>query len=260
MNEQRIEQAAVALREARAARRTIPRISEQFDIAGVEAAYAVAEINTRAAVEAGRRIVGKKIGLTSKSVQQQLGVDQPDFGVLFDDMEYLSGAAVPAARLVQPKAEAEVAFVMGHDLNDDVISWGRFLRTIEFALPAIEIVDSVIHDWKITFVDTIADNASCGVYVLGDTPRRIGELDLVACPMRCTVNDVRVSEGAGAGSLGNPLYAAWWLAKELATHGQVLRAGDVVLSGALGPMVAVAPRASIAVEIGGLGAVFCELV
>ncbi|MDO5947037.1 MULTISPECIES: 2-keto-4-pentenoate hydratase [Burkholderia cepacia complex] len=259
MTIQLIEDAAAALREARAARYTIQRISEQFDIAGIDAAYAVAEINTRTSLEAGRRIVGKKIGLTSKAVQQQLGVDQPDFGVLFDDMEYLTGAIVPAARLVQPKAEAEIAFVVGRDLNDDVISWGRFLRAIEFALPAIEIVDSVIHDWKITLVDTIADNASCGLYVLGDTPRRITELDLATCPMQCSVNDVRVSEGSGAACLGNPLYAAWWLAKELAGRGQALRAGDVVLSGALGPMVTVTSGARIAVEIGGLGGVSCEL-
>ncbi|MGF6904748.1 2-keto-4-pentenoate hydratase [Paraburkholderia sp. GAS348] len=259
MTEERIEQAATVLRQARQARTTIPRISETFGIEGIDAAYAVAEINTRAAVAAGNRIIGKKIGLTSKAVQQQLGVDQPDFGVLFDDMEYLTGAVVPAGRLIQPKAEAEIAFVFGRDLDDEVISWGRFLQGVEYVLPAIEIVDSVINDWKITLVDTIADNASCGVYVLGDTPHRISDVDLVACQMRCTVNGDLASQGSGAACLGNPLYAAWWLAKTLAIRNQPLRAGDVVLSGALGPMVAVSSGAQIDVQIDGLGSVSCSL-
>lgn len=259
MKDDRIERAARALSEARRTRTTIARISETFDIGGVDAAYAVAEINTHAALAAGRRIVGKKIGLTSKAVQQQLGVDQPDFGVLFDDMEFLTGAVLPADRLIQPKAEAEIAFVIGRDLDDEVISWGRFLQGIEYALPAIEVVDSVIKDWKITLVDTIADNASCGVYVLGDSPRSISDVDLVACPMRCIVGGSVVSEGTGAACLGNPLYAGWWLAKVLAARGQPLRAGDVVLSGALGPMVAISRGAEIDVQIGGFGSVSCTI-
>lgn len=259
MTDDRFERAAVALRKARQTHTTIPRISETYDIEGVDAAYAVAEINTRAAIDAGNRIVGKKIGLTSKAVQQQLGVDQPDFGVLFADMEYMTGAVLPAGRLIQPKAEAEIAFVVGRDLDDEVISWGRFLHGIEYALPAIEVVDSVIDDWKITLVDTIADNASCGAYVLGHSPRRVSDLDLVACQMRCTVNQSVVSKGSGEACLGNPLYAAWWLAKTLAMRNQPLRAGDVVLSGALGPMVAVSSGAQIDVQIEGLGSVSCQM-
>lgn len=259
MMDERIEQAAAALRQARQARTTIARISETYGIEGVDAAYAVAEVNTRAAVAAGNRIIGKKIGLTSKAVQHQLGVDQPDFGVLFGDMEYLTGSVVPADRLIQPKAEAEIAFVFGRDLDDDVISWGRFLQGVEYVLPAIEVVDSVIKDWKITLVDTIADNASCGVYVLGDTAHRISDVNLVACQMRGTVNGRLVSQGSGAACLGNPLYAAWWLAKTLAFRNQPLRAGDVVLSGALGPMVAVSSGAQIDVQIEGLGSVSCEI-
>lgn len=259
MIDTRIEQAAAALRDARRDRTTIRRISETYGIEGVDAAYAVAEVNTRAALHAGQRIIGKKIGLTSKAVQQQLGVDQPDFGVLFDDMEFLTGAELPSGRLIQPKAEAEVAFVFGRDLDEDVISWGRFLHTIEYALPAIEVVDSVITDWKITLVDTIADNASCGVYVLGDTPRRISDVNLVECKMQCSLNSEVVSEGSGASCLGNPLYAAWWLAKTLSQRGQPLRAGDVVLSGALGPMVPVTKGAVIDVQIHGLGPVSCRM-
>ncbi|MFM0184060.1 fumarylacetoacetate hydrolase family protein [Paraburkholderia nemoris] len=260
MKNERIELAASALWEARQTRTTIARISETFNIEGVDEAYAVAEINTHATLVTGRRIVGNKIGLTSKAVQQQLGVDQPDFGVLFDDMEFLTGAVLPADHLIQPKAEAEIAFILGRDLDEDVISWGRFLQGIEYALPAIEIVDSVIEDWKITLVDTIADNASSGVFVLGDTPRRISDIDLAGCPMRCTANGVLVSEGIGSACLGNPLYAAWWLAKVLAKRDQPLRAGDVVLSGALGPMVAVSKGTEIDVRIDGFGPVSCRIV
>jgi len=259
MTDSRIERAAAALRDARRMRTTIPRVSETFDMEGVDAAYAVAELNTNAALKAGQRIVGKKIGLTSKAVQQQLGVDQPDFGVLFDDMEFVTGAVLPFERLIQPKAEAEVAFVVGRDLDDNVISWGRFLQGIEYALPAIEVVDSAITDWKITLVDTIADNASCGLYVLGNTPRRISDIDLAACRMRCTIDGAAVSEGSGAACLGNPLYAGWWLARTLAERGQALRAGDVVLSGALGPMVAVSNGVHVDVQIDGLGAVSCQM-
>lgn len=259
MTDERITQAAAALRRARHERATIPRVSETYGIEGIDAAYAVAELNTQSALQAGQRIVGKKVGLTSKAVQQQLGVDQPDFGVLFDDMEFITGADLPTGRLIQPKAEAEIAFVFGCDLDDEVISWGRFLRGIEYAVPAIEVVDSAIHDWKITLVDTIADNASCGIYVLGDTPRRISDTDLVACRMHCTVNGEVASEGSGVACLGNPLYAAWWLAKTLAARGQPLRSGDVVLSGALGPMVPVSEGARVQVQIEGLGPVSCQM-
>src|SRR5690606_8244937 len=124
--------------------------------------------------EPGRRIVGKKVGLTSRAVQQQLGVDQPDFGVLFDDMEFLDGDEIPSSRLIQPKVEAEVAFVVGRDLGAQVPSWSEFLNAMAYALPALEIVDSAIADWKISLADTVADNASSALYVLGYQPVDIG--------------------------------------------------------------------------------------
>ena len=183
----RIERAALALREARATRHPIPPVSATHGLAGLAEAYAAAELNVRARLaEPGRRVVGKKVGLTSPVVQKQLGVDQPDFGVLFDDMEYLTGAEIPSARLIQPKMEAEVAFVMGADLGPHVPSWAEFLRAVEYALPALEIVDSAIADWKITLVDTVADNASSALYVLGDQPVSIGRLQLAQLPMTMT--------------------------------------------------------------------------
>ena len=254
-----LQKAAQALRSARSERRTIPRISETFGIHDIDSAYVIGNLNTDDALMHGRRISGKKIGLTSQAVQQQLGVDQPDFGVLFADMEYLTGDEVSSKRLVQPKAEGEVAFVVGRDLEDDAMTWSRFLLGIEYALPAIEIVDSVIDDWKITLVDTVADNASCGVYVLGTTPRRVSDLTLPECKMQFLKNDQAVSEGSGAACLGNPLYAAWWLAKTLVKFGQPLRAGDVVLSGALGPMITCFQGDRLEVQISGLGRVACRI-
>jgi 2-keto-4-pentenoate hydratase len=264
MSSDNIQQAALALREARANRRPIGRISESHGIAGLEAAYAVAEINTRALQDSGRRLVGKKVGLTSKAVQTQLGVDQPDFGLLFDDMEFLNGQDVPMSRLLQPKVEAEVAFVVGRDLTGSTAntppSWAEFLACIAYALPAIEIVDSAITDWKITLVDTVADNASCGLYVLGDQPVALGGLSLGDLGMQMSKGGQVVSVGTGAACLGHPLRAAYWLACTMVARGQGLRAGEVILSGALGPMVPCAAGELITAQIGALGSVSCRMV
>lgn len=252
--------AAAAVLKARRNRQAIGRISESHGIAGLDAAYAVAEINTRAQLEEGRRIVGMKVGLTSKAVQQQLGVDQPDFGILLDDMEFLNGQDIPMSRLLQPKVEAEVAFVMGRDLAGEAPSYGEFLASLAYALPAIEIVDSVVADWKITLVDTVADNASSGLFVLGDQPVTIGSLSLGDLGMQMDKNGQAVSIGAGSACLGHPLRAAFWLAKTMAARGSSLRAGQVILSGALGPMVPVAAGDLVQAQIGALGKVACRMI
>ncbi|WER49016.1 fumarylacetoacetate hydrolase family protein [Cupriavidus sp. WKF15] len=252
--------AAAALREARQSGTPIPPISAGFAIASLEAAYEVAEINTRIRVAEGGRIVGRKIGLTSRAVQLQLGVDQPDFGMLFQDMEFQHAQEVPMRRLMQPKAEAEIAFVVGRELDAGVPSWAEFLRCIAFALPAIEIVDSAIADWKITLADTVADNASCGLYVLGDQPVALGALNLGELGMQMTCNGELASVGGGAACLGHPLRAAFWLARTMAARGAGLQAGEVILSGALGPMVRVVAGDHIHAQIGALGSVACRIV
>jgi 2-keto-4-pentenoate hydratase len=252
--------AALALRQARAQRAPIDRISEAHGVAGLDAAYAVAAINTAARLESGARIVGKKVGLTSKAVQQQLGVDQPDFGLLFDDMEFLDGDAVPTSRLIQPKAEAEIAFVVGRDLTASRPSYADFLSALDCALPAIEIVDSAIRDWKLTLVDTVADNASCGLYVLGNQPVAIGALALGEIGLQMEVNGQIVSVGSGAACLGHPLRAAYWLAQIMGQREEGLRAGEVILSGALGPMVSVEAGDLVHARIGALGSVSCRMV
>ena len=182
--------AAAALRLAREQCLPIAPISTDFQIQGVDAAYAIAEINTRGLVDAGHRVVGKKVGLTSKAVQQQLGVDQPDFGVLFDHMEYLNGQDVSMSRLMQPKVEAEVAFVMGRDLTSQLPTYAEFLASLAYALPALEIVDSAIADWKRSLVDTVADNASCGHQ---EWPGGL-------CRYRCGLSGTSAARGVLAGS------------------------------------------------------------
>lgn len=251
---------AKVLRTARATRTPIAPVSSTHGIEGLEAAYAVADLNTQARLAEGQRIVGLKVGLTSKAVQEQLGVDQPDFGVLFDDMEYLSGQDVPTNRLMQPKIEAEIAFVVGSDLAGTTPSYAEFLTCLVYALPALEIVDSAIADWKIRLVDTVADNASCGVYVLGDQPVLLGQLSLDDLGMCLTKNGTTASVGTGSACLGHPLRAAYWLACVMAARGQGLKAGQVILSGALGPMVPVAAGDHIHAQIGALGSVSCRMV
>ncbi len=253
-----IHSAALALRRARESRTPIDRISEAHGISGLENAYAVAAVNTRHRIEQGSRVVGKKVGLTSKSVQQQLGVDQPDFGVLFDDMEFLDGQSIQTSRLLQPKAEAEVAFVMGKDLKAQHCSYTEFLNSVAYALPAIEVVDSAIEGWKLTLVDTVADNASCGVYVLGNQPVALGSLDLGQLGMHMQINGSVASVGSGVACLGHPLRAAYWLAQTMAQRGEVIYAGEVILSGALGPMASVKAGDDVVADLGRLGRVSCS--
>lgn len=202
----------------------------------LSAAYAVQRHNAERAIAAGRHLVGRKIGLTSKAVQAQLGVDQPDFGTLFADMQ-IEGSVCAADTLIQPKIEAEVAFVLDRDIEDDLIEGPALMRAIGFALPALEIVDSRIESWKITIVDTIADNGSSARFVLGQDPRRLTDLSLGTAGMVMTRNGHDVSLGTGAACLGHPLNAALWLARTMAAHGAPLKAGDIILTGALGPMV-----------------------
>ena len=219
------------------------------------AAYAVQTINTERALATGRRLVGRKIGLTSVAVQQQLGVNQPDYGMLFADMARGDAEDIVLADVLQPKVEAEIAFVLGADLPHAQLTVADLLRAIDFALPAIEIVGSRIRNWDIRLTDTIADNASSGLYVLGSRPVALADFDPRLCGMVMELAGDPVSVGAGAACMGSPLNAALWLARVMARVGQHLRSGDTILSGALGPMVTVRPGDVFDVRIEGLGAV-----
>ena len=250
--------AARAIAHARQSRTPIGPISKTHGIATIEDAYAIAQINTREKLAAGGRISGKKVGLTSKIVQQQLGVDQPDFGVLFSDMEYLNGDTIQMSSLIHPKVEAEVAFVLGRDIDQARPTWAEFLLSIKYAMASIEIVDSVVKDWAITLYDTVADNASSALYVMGDQPVAVDAVSLADVGMQMSINGEIVSTGAGASCLGHPLRSAYWLACLMAQNNQPLRRGEVILSGSLGPMVAVRPGDVVDVSIGGLGRVGCR--
>ncbi|MEV0398034.1 2-keto-4-pentenoate hydratase, partial [Polymorphospora rubra] len=224
-------------------------------VGDVDAAYAVQQAQVADWLAAGRRRVGAKVGLTSPVVQQAFGVFQPDFGVLFADMAVPDGGEVDLGGLIQPRVEAEVAFVLGADLPFERVTVADVVRATDHILPAVEIVDSRIAGWDISIVDTVADNASSGLFVLGNQPRRLSDVDLRVAGMVLEHAGEPVSVGAGAACLGNPVHAVAWLAQTLAAAGNPLSVGDVVLSGALGPMVSVTPGAAYEARISGLGSV-----
>jgi 2-keto-4-pentenoate hydratase len=248
------QQAARALRDAYSGG-AIPPIRQWLDPVDTDGAYAVQEINTRFWQAQGRRIVGRKAGLTAKAVQLQLGVDQPDFGALFADMQITDGGVLDPARALQPKAEAEVALVLGTDLTDINTTPEMVSAAVKSVHAAIEIVDSRIADWKITFADTVADNGSSAFFVLAKDGKPLTGLDLYTCGMVMEIDGKLVSQGVGAACLGHPLNAAAWLASTLAARGDPLKAGDVILTGALGPMVALEVGNHVRAIVGSLGEV-----
>jgi 2-keto-4-pentenoate hydratase len=223
--------------------------------ADVEAAYAVQQRLADRRRAAGARVVGRKIGLTSPAVQAQLGVDRPDFGILFDDMDVSGEPVVPFDRLIQPKVEAEIAFILGADLDEGPLDDAQIRAAVDTAAAALEIVDSRIAGWDITFGDTVADNASSGLFVLADRRLSLSEFEPVDVSMQMHVDGELVSEGMGSACLGDPLAALAWLARTARDLGDPLRAGQVVLSGALGPMVVASPGATATARISTLGTV-----
>lgn len=260
MDNKRIQLIADVLEKARQTAQPCLPISEQFSVTEISDAYAIQEFNTQRLLNQGQRLVGRKVGLTSAAVQQQLGVNQPDFGMLFASMEYQDGAEIDMSTLISPKAEGEIAFVLGKDINDVDVTLAELMAAIDYALPALEIVDSAIKDWKITITDTISDNASAASYVLGTTPVRLHALDLSLEGMVLRNNDHIASMGVGVACLGNPLNACLWLARTMVEIGRPLCAGDVLLSGALGPMVPVQRGDRLDLQLTRLGQLSCRFV
>jgi 2-keto-4-pentenoate hydratase len=252
-----VESVAQALRSAELSQTAIAPIRPELggENADVDTAYAVQETNTVRALAEGRRLVGRKIGLTSVAVQKQLGVDSPDFGMLFADMAYGDGEAIPAGLLIQPKVEAEIALIINKDLTKEKHTYADIISATDYALPAVEVVDSRIENWKISLIDTVADNASSAAFVLGSKPVKLENLDLVNCKMTMTRAGEVVSQGVGKACLANPLNAAVWLADEMVRRGRPLLAGDIILTGALGPMVVANAGDEFVVEIEGFGSV-----
>ncbi|MEU4155437.1 fumarylacetoacetate hydrolase family protein [Actinoplanes sp. NPDC026670] len=248
--------AADRLRHAARTRQPCRPVRELLHDPSAAAGYGVQSLLTRHALAAGRTITGHKIGLTSAVVQAQLGVDQPDFGVLFADMSCPPDTPISYGRLMQPRIEAEIAFILADGLDRGDIDETIARAAVGVAVPALEIVDSRIAGWDITIADTIADNASSGLYVLGTTHTPLGGIDLREVGMQMTDSaGTVVSAGTGSACLGDPITALAWLARTARERGTPLRAGDVVLSGALGPMVPVTGGSSFTATLTGLGSV-----
>jgi 2-keto-4-pentenoate hydratase len=247
--------AASRLRTAAETRVPCAPVRDLLGITDIGLAYRVQQHLTDQRVAAGVQIVGRKIGLTSAAVQKQLGVDQPDFGVLFEDMVCGEDGAVASARLMQPKAEAEIAFILAEDLDDDQLNVHRARDAISYAVAALEIVDSRVRDWDICITDTVADNGSSGLFVLGAKQVKLDEFEPAEVQMSLTKDGEVASTGSGEACLGDPLAALVWLARAARQYGSPLRAGDVVLSGALGPMVSVTAGSRISADITSLGEV-----
>ncbi|HWU69028.1 MAG TPA: fumarylacetoacetate hydrolase family protein [Stenotrophobium sp.] len=203
----------------------------------------------------GERVIGKKIGVTSKPVQDMLGVHQPDFGFLTDTMEVADGSSVSLgkAKLIQPRAEGEIAFVLKKDLRGPGVTEEQVLDATDYVVPCFEIVDSRIRDWKIKIQDTVADNASCGVFVLGRDRVAPRALDLAAVKMRISKNGVHVADGIGAAVQGHPATAVAWLANTLGKFGIPFLAGEVILSGSLAPLLPAVPGDRFEMSLAGIG-------
>lgn len=250
-----IEAAAWRLAEAARTRTPCAPVRDLIGSHDAAAAYAVQEHLTHVRVAAGASVVGRKVGLTSAAVQAQLGVDQPDFGVLLDDMAYEDGGTIPIGRFLQPRVEAEVAFVLKHDLDTGELSIDQVTDAVDYAVAALEICDSRIAGWDIRFGDTVADNASAGAYVLGSERRTLTEVTPREVTMTMTVTGEEDSSGTGTACLEDPLLALQWLANEARAFGDPLRAGQIILSGALGPMRPIAAGGEVTTTISGLGTI-----
>ncbi|MET0078433.1 MAG: 2-oxopent-4-enoate hydratase [Candidatus Thiodiazotropha lotti] len=254
MNEQRINELGDELYQALSQRQMIDPLTEREPEITIEDAYHVSLRMVNRRVENGESIIGKKIGVTSMAVQNMLNVHQPDFGYLTDRMVYGNGDEMPISeQLIQPRAEGEIAFMLKRDLIGPGISNADVLRATEAVIPCFEIVDSRIRDWKIKIQDTVADNASCGLFVLGDKAVDPRKVDLATAGMVVEKNGELLSTGAGAAALGSPVNCVAWLANTLGSFGIPLKAGEVILSGSLVPLEPVVAGDFMRVEIGGIG-------
>jgi len=255
MDADSVEKAAGALLGAYASRTALPPLTAAYPDMSVSDAYAVQRAQVAAWTAEGRQVKGHKVGLTSAAMRRQLGVDQPDFGHLLDSMFVPDDSAADVARFVQPRVEPEVAFVLGRPLSGPGLTAADAIAAVEFVLPALEIIDSRIADWKITLPDTVADNASSGAVVLGTRPARLDGLDLALVGCLLHVNGELTATGAGGAVLGSPVNALVWLANTLSENGVTLEAGHVVMPGAVTASVPVSAGTAVTARFGGIGSV-----
>jgi 2-oxopent-4-enoate/cis-2-oxohex-4-enoate hydratase len=242
------------LHAALRARRTVRPVAGRGFALGIDEAYAISLDFLARRLADGERVIGKKIGVTSKAVQDMLGVHQPDFGFLTNVMAVADGATVRIAdRLIQPRAEAEIAFILKHELKGPGVTEADVLAATEAVAPCFEIVDSRIENWQIGIVDTIADNASCGIFVLGEARLDPRGLDLPGLRVEMFKNGTKLSEGLGSAVQGSPLTAVAWLANTLGRYGVTLGAGEVILSGSLVPLAPAVPGDEFTLILHGVG-------
>ena len=253
MDKNLITQLGDELYQALVSRTVVEPLTTRYPELGVDHAYLIQQRMIERRVGAGERIIGKKIGVTSRAVMNMLGVYRPDFGYMLDGMIYNEGESIDASTLIQPKAEGEIAFILKKDLLGPGVTNADVLAATECVMPCFEIVDSRIRDWKIKIADTVADNASCGVFVLGDQAVDPRKIDLALCGMVLERNGEIIATGAGAAALGSPVNAVTWLANTMGALGIPLKAGEVILSGALAAMFPAKAGDSFRVSIGGMG-------
>ena len=261
MNNESIERYGDELYAAMRERKVVAPLTEREPGITNEDAYRIAERILTRRKKDGERVVGKKIGATSKAVQNMLDIQQPDFGYLTDVMRFDNGADVPiSTRLIQPKAEGEIAFLLNRELQGPGVTEADVLNATESVIACFEIVDSRIRDWQIKIQDTIADNASCGLFVLGDERVDPRGVDLVNCRMVVETNGEVVATGIGAAALGSPLACVAWLANALGELGTALVPGDIILSGSLVPLLPARAGDSMAEHIDGIGSTSIRFV
>ncbi len=254
MTPENITKCADMLYNAMTTRQAIAPLTEQFADITIEDSYQISLQFLQHRLDKGERIIGKKIGLTSHAVQNMLNVGQPDFGYLTDKMAFSQGQTINISdTLMQPRAEGEIAFILKKDLKGPGVTTADVLAATDYLLPCFEIVDSRVKDWKIKIQDTVADNASCGVFILGDKAVKPDQIDLKTCGMVVEKNGKIISTGAGAAALDSPVNCVAWLANTLGEYGISLKAGEVILSGALVPLENVQAGDFMSVSIGGIG-------
>lgn len=261
MDKQQIIKCGDELYDAMVQRKTLPPFTKRFDDITIDDAYEISLHMIKRRLDSGEKIIGKKIGVTSKAVQDILDVHQPDFGFLTDSMSFIEGQEMPISnRLIQPKAEGELAFVLKKDILGPGITNEDVLSATDYVVPCFEVVDSRIENWDIKIEDTVADNASCGLFVLGNHGIDPNKIDLSKCIMVVEKNGVKISTGVGSAAMGDPVNCVTWLANTLGKYGISLKAGEIILSGSLVPLEPVKAGDHMRVSVAGIGSASVSFV
>jgi 2-keto-4-pentenoate hydratase len=254
LSEKIIEELALCLRNSEINKNPCEQLTSMYPDITTDDAYKIQLSNIKYKVRDGQQIVGKKIGITSLAIQAMMGIDQPDFGYLLGNMEVKDGT-IPMARVMQPRIEGEIAFVLKKDLVGPKVTTLDVMLATDYVVAAFEIVDSRVKDFKVKFADTVADNASSGFYLLGTKRVKVEDVDLTQVGMTLYKNGEMINSGVGSAALGNPAYCVAWLANKLSEYGEYLKEGDVILSGALSAAIEASVNDQFLVRFSKLGEV-----